>query len=54
MKKHNKIALFEGKQIRRLWDDAKELRYFAIMDVVEVLVKTDRPRKYWNDLKTNA
>ena len=26
--------------------------YFAIVDVIEVLTGTDRPRKYWNDLKT--
>lgn len=47
-----KIATFEGQKIRRHWDDEKELWYFAIMDVVEILTGTDRPRKYWNDLKT--
>jgi hypothetical protein len=46
------IAIFEGKQIRRVWDEEKELWYFAIMDVIEVLAQTDRPRKYWNDLKS--
>ncbi|PIU37420.1 hypothetical protein COT02_00970 [Candidatus Roizmanbacteria bacterium CG07_land_8_20_14_0_80_34_15] len=46
------IAIFEGKQIRRHWDEEKELWYFAIMDIIEILVGTDRPRKYWNDLKT--
>ncbi|MBU4016680.1 hypothetical protein KJ980_00970 [Patescibacteria group bacterium] len=45
-------AIFEGKKIRRHWDERKELWYFAVMDVVEVLAGTDRPRKYWNDLKT--
>ena len=49
---HKQIALFEGQQIRRHWDDEKELWYFAIMDIVEILTGTDRPRKYWNDLKT--
>ncbi len=51
-KKQQKIALFEGKRIRRHWDGEKELWYFAVMDVIEVLAQTDRPRKYWNDLKT--
>ena len=51
-KKEKKLAIFEGKNIRRVWDDKKELWYFAIMDVVEILAQTDRPRKYWNDLKT--
>lgn len=46
------IAIFEGNQIRRHWDAEKELWYFSIMDIVQVLAKTDRPRKYWNDLKT--
>ena len=25
--------------------------WFSIVDVVQVLVGGDRPRKYWNDLK---
>ena len=25
---------------------------FSIIDVIEILTNTDRPRKYWNDLKT--
>jgi len=47
-----KLAIFGGKQIRRRWDEKKELWYFAIMDVIQVLAQTDRPRKYWNDLKS--
>lgn len=50
-KKKVTLAIFEGKTIRRQWDADNELWYFAIMDVVEVLAGTDRPRKYWNDLK---
>ena len=26
--------------------------WFSVVDVVEALIETDRPRKYWNDLKT--
>jgi len=52
MKKEKKIAIFEGKKIRRHWNGKKEKWYFAIMDIIEALVQTDRPRKYWNDLKT--
>jgi hypothetical protein len=43
------IALFEGKEIRKVW--YKEKWYFSIIDIVEVLSKSDRPRKYWDDLK---
>ena len=52
MKKTNSIILFNQKQVRRRWDDKKELWYFSIVDVVEILTKSPRPRKYWNALKT--
>lgn len=48
--KENKLALFEGKEIRREW--YKEDWYFSIIDIIEVLVENNkRPRKYWSDLK---
>jgi prophage antirepressor-like protein len=47
----NKIQLFEEKKVRTAWDEATEEWYFSIVDVIEVLTGTDRPRKYWNDLK---
>jgi len=50
-KSKNKIAIFEGTQIRRLWDEEKELWYFSVVDIIEVLTETERPRKYWDDLK---
>jgi len=49
--KEIKIALFEGQQIRRHWDADKELWYFSVIDIVEVLSQSERPRKYWDDLK---
>ena len=52
IKRGSKLAIFEGKQIRRYWDEEKELWHFAVMDVIQVLAQTDRPRKYWNDLKS--
>jgi len=45
------IKLFESKKVRTHWDEEKELWYFSIIDVIEALTGTDRPRKYWNDLK---
>ena len=45
------ITVFEGKKIRRHWDEKSEKWYFAITDIIEVLTQTYRPRKYWNDLK---
>jgi hypothetical protein len=51
-KKDNSIILFKDKKVRRHWDEDKELWYFSIIDVVEILTESPRPRKYWNALKT--
>jgi hypothetical protein len=53
MKKQSKnkaITIFEGKQIRRHWDEEKELWYFSVIDVVRVLTDSADARKYWNKL----
>jgi DNA-damage-inducible protein D len=50
--KTHSIVLFNQKQIRRFYDEEKELWYFSIIDIVEVLTGSPRPRKYWNALKT--
>lgn len=52
MKKESAIKIFEQKQVRTHWDEEKELWYISVIDVIEALTGTDRPRKYWNDLKT--
>lgn len=44
--------LFNGKEIRSIWDAEKEDYYFSVVDVVEVLTASPRPRKYWNALKS--
>jgi len=51
MTKETSIKLFEQKQIRSVWKEEDEKWYFSIIDVIEVLTGTDRPRKYWSDLK---
>ena len=43
--------LFEGNEIRSVWDSSKEDYYFSVIDVITVLTNSERPRKYWNDLK---
>jgi hypothetical protein len=52
MNKETSIKLFEQNQIRSVWNDDEEKWYFSIVDVIGVLTGTDRPRKYWSDLKT--
>jgi DNA-damage-inducible protein D len=46
------IKLFESKKVRSHWDEEKEVRYFSVIDVVEILTDSPRPRKYWSALKT--
>ena len=46
------IKLFESKKIRSHWDAEEEKWYFSVVDVIEVLTDSPRPRKYWNALKT--
>ena len=49
----NNPKFFEKKIIRTAWNEQEEEWYFSIVDVVEVLTETERPRKYWSDLKKN-
>ncbi|SEJ73194.1 BRO family, N-terminal domain [Dyadobacter sp. SG02] len=51
MTKQDAIQIFEDRQVRTVWGDEQEKWFFSIIDVIEVLTGTDRPRKYWNDLK---
>ncbi len=51
MNKNNRITLFEGKNIRRHWDDEKELWYFSVTDVVAILTESVDPLAYWRKLK---
>jgi len=52
-KKENKsIVIFGSQSVRRDWDDKKEEWYFSVIDVIRILTGNERPRKYWNDLKT--
>ncbi|MCR5037808.1 MAG: hypothetical protein K6A94_00510 [Bacteroidales bacterium] len=46
------IQLFENKQIRVVWDAEKEKYYFSVVDIIQVLTESPRPRKYWSALKT--
>ena len=45
------IKLFENKKVRSEWNKKGGKWYLSIIDVIEVLTGTDRPRKYWSDLK---
>lgn len=51
MKERKEIALFQGKKIRRHWDETQEKWYFSVVDVVEVLTESPNSRSYWKVLK---
>jgi len=46
----NALVVFQDKKIRRTWFN--EEWWFSVVDVIQVLTESDRPRKYWSDLKT--
>ena len=49
MKQDNKLSLFEGKPIRKIWQD--EQLFFSIIDIIEILTESPTPRKYWDKVK---
>ena len=55
--KNNKLEtisnLFEGKEIRSIWNSEKEKYFFSVVDVIEVLTDSNIPKRYWADLKRN-
>jgi hypothetical protein len=53
-KQAKNLAIFEGKNIRRIWDAEKELWFFSVVDIIQVLIQQadyQTARKYWNKLK---
>ncbi|MDR1524923.1 MAG: hypothetical protein LBS79_06670, partial [Tannerella sp.] len=51
MEPKNSIKIFENKQVRSVWDSEQEKWYISVVDVIEILTESSRPRKYWDDLK---
>jgi len=54
MKNKKQITLFEGKKIRRVWDEKKEKWYFSVIDIIQILtnqVDFQLARNYWKVLK---
>lgn len=45
------LNLFEGKEIRSVWDAEKEEYFFSVVDVIQVLTDSPDPRDYWYRLK---
>jgi len=43
--------LFEGSEIRSIWDSEKEEYYFSVVDVIEALTESKDAKDYWYRLK---
>ena len=43
--------LFEGSEIRSVWDKEKEEYYFSVVDVIAALANPKDPSDYWTTLK---
>jgi len=43
--------IFEGNEIRSIWDKDKEDYYYSVVDVISALTDSPNPRRYWSDLK---
>lgn len=68
MTKNENISIFEKKQIRRIWDEKLEKRYFSVVDIVGILIEQDdykkaksyrttlksRLKSEWSELVTNC
>ncbi len=44
--------LFEGNEIRSIWDSEKEEYYFSVVDVIYALTNSDDASHYWRTLKS--
>ena len=44
--------LFEGSEIRSIWNSDEEEYYFSVVDVIRALTDSSNPRDYWFKLKT--
>lgn len=56
MKENNRLKtitdLFEGNEIRSVWDNEKNDYYFSVVDVIQVLTESKNVKHYWVVLKS--
>ena len=45
------IKMFEGSQIRSVWDNERAEWYFSVVDVIGSLTESNNPRDYWYRVK---
>ena len=45
------VKIFEGSQIRSVWDNERKEWYFSVVDVIGSLTESNNPRDYWYRVK---
>ena len=45
------VKMFEGSQIRSVWDNERAEWYFSVVDVIGSLTESNNPRDYWYRVK---
>lgn len=46
----NELTIFENKKIRKVEHNGEW--NFSVVDIIEILTESERPNKYWSDLKS--
>lgn len=48
---NKRLAIFQGKKIRRVWDERNEKWYFSVVDIVQALTDSVNPTDYLKKLR---
>jgi hypothetical protein len=51
MTKKDAVKIFEGREVRSVWDSEAEKWYISIIDVIAILTNSADPKRYWSVLK---
>ncbi|MBU0596684.1 hypothetical protein KKA94_00785 [Patescibacteria group bacterium] len=51
MAKLNQITIFDGKKIRRHYDEKAEIWYFSVVDIIFALTDSKNPTDYLKKLR---
>lgn len=50
-KKTKNLAIFEGRKVRRAWNEKEEKWLFAVVDIIAILTESSNSQVYWRVLK---
>ena len=51
MTKKDAVKIFEGREVRSVWNSEAERWYISIIDVIAILTNSADPKRYWSVLK---